>query len=306
MNKPLVSIVIPTYKRKEKLNRLLDSILKSSYPKIEIIVVVDDNDNYDDMIKTYPNINFIFNKNSMFLAESRNIGIKRSNGEYIFLIDDDNVVDKECISTLVDFMEAHRDAGITGPIMYYLKDPKRIWCAGVKINYYTSITTFIKRGINDDLLNEPIQSEGLPNAFMIRKSVIDKVGYFDSKNFTIHYDEGDFGRRVICAGYKIYVIPQAKVWHDIDLPNTDNKADAYHLKNEYRVYYMARNRILFFKKYSTNFQFFIFIAIFNWLITLYYIKVIFMDSKLPFGKRANYILTYLKGVLDGLKLCFSI
>ncbi|EHR78586.1 hypothetical protein OCC_05059 [Thermococcus litoralis DSM 5473] len=54
---PLVSVIIPTYKRKDKLRRLLNSLLESDYPKdkMEIIVVVDaDGEDYSDLMKEFP------------------------------------------------------------------------------------------------------------------------------------------------------------------------------------------------------------------------------------------------------------
>ncbi|NIO22380.1 MAG: hypothetical protein GTN76_17055, partial [Candidatus Aenigmarchaeota archaeon] len=79
---------------------------------------------------------------------------------------------------LVNFMESHPDVGVAGPIMYYLRDPERIWCAGVKRNYYTSLTQFIGRNeIDDGQFLTPVPSEDFPNAFIIKKDIIDKIGF---------------------------------------------------------------------------------------------------------------------------------
>lgn len=302
---PLVSVIIPTYKRKDKLKKLLNSLLESDYPKdkMEIIVVVDaDGEDYSDLIKEFPKIRFIFNENEQFLAESRNIGIRNSRGEYLFIIDDDNVVDKKCIAELVKFMENNPEVGIAGPIMYYYKDPQRIWCAGIKRNYYTSLTKFIGRNeIDNGQFSEPIPSEDFPNAFMIKKEVIDRIGYFDSENFPIHYDEADFCKRAVNSGYAIYTVPTAKVWHDIPLPGEiKEKARFFHVYNEFRAYFAGRNRVIFHKKYSKKYQFLAFVLVFNWIITAYYLKVILFGSKKPFKDRLKIAKSYLEGIVDGL------
>ncbi|NJE12881.1 glycosyltransferase family 2 protein [Thermococcus sp. LS2] len=299
MNKlPLVSVIIPTYRRKEKLRRLLDSLLESDYPKnkMEIIVVVDaDGEDYNDLVQEFPRVKFIFNEKEKLVAESRNIGIRHSTGDYIFVIDDDNVIDKKCIWELVKFMEDKPTVGIAGPIMYYYRDPHRVWCAGVKRNYYTSLTKFVgKNEIDIGQFSEPIPSEDFPNAFMIKRKVIHSVGYFDSRNFPIHYEEADFCKRASLKGYEIYTIPSAKVWHDIPI-NRKGRLD-----NEMRVYYAARNRIIFHKKYSKWWQFLIFILIFNWAITLYYLFVIMASSEKPIIGRVRLAVRYLQGIKEGI------
>ncbi|MGQ4834509.1 MAG: glycosyltransferase family 2 protein [Candidatus Asgardarchaeia archaeon] len=305
-NFPSVSVIIPTYKRKDKLSRLLNSIVRSNYPndKIEIIVVVDnDGNNYDDLMQKYPNVCFIFNEIEKYLAESRNIGIRKSKGEYIFLIDDDNVVDERCITELVTFMKNNSHVGIAGPIMYYLKAPKRIWCAGVKRNYYTSITKFIgKDEVDKGQFPNPIPSDDFPNSFMIKREVIEKIGYFDSKNFPIHYDEADFCRRATIAGFSIYMVPTAKVWHDIVLPEEiSEKARLYHVNNALKAYYVGRNRIIFHRKYSTFIQFLFFILLFHWIIMISYLFIILFGTKGSNKRRIRIALSYIKGVITGLK-----
>jgi GT2 family glycosyltransferase len=310
-DKPLVSIVIPTYNRKEKLIRLIESVLSSNYPKDKLeIIVVDDastDGTYEEVKRNFPEVRIIHNEKELLLACSRNAGIRSCRGDYIFLIDDDNVVDKNCILELVEAMEnsSNSPLGIVAPFMYYYKHPNRIWCAGVKMNMITSITSFpnrdkIDKGEFSSLVESPA---GAPNAFMIKREVVEKAGLFDDKLFPIHYDEADFGERIKKAGYKIVFNPKAKVWHDTPLPEeSKEKVRYFGVHNELRAYYVGRNRILFCKKYSRWWQFLIFVSIFNWLITLYYTKIILLYSKEPLKRRLKIVKSYLKGVLDGIKL----
>jgi hypothetical protein len=147
-DKPLVSIIIPTRNRKEKLIRLIESVSNSNYPKSNLeIVVVDDNSTdgtYKEVKRNFPELRIIHNEKRLLLAGSRNAGIRSCRGEYIFLIDDDNIVDKNCILELIQTMESSYNSllGIVAPFMYYYKHQNRIWCANVKINMITSITSF--------------------------------------------------------------------------------------------------------------------------------------------------------------------
>jgi len=78
---PLVSIVIPTHNRKEKLTRPINSILQSNYPKDKLeTIVVDDastDGTYEEIrAKFHSGVKIIRNEREMLPAASRNIGIK--------------------------------------------------------------------------------------------------------------------------------------------------------------------------------------------------------------------------------------
>lgn len=304
---PLVSVIIPTFNRKNKLMRLLDSILESDYPKNKLdIIVVDDactDGTYDYVKKKYSNVKIIRNEKEKLISGSRNVGIRNAKGKYIFFIDDDNIIDKITIEELVSLFENRLGVGIIGPTMYFFKDPNRIWCTGIRRSYLTSLTTILdSNDLNKGEYSEPIESNDFPNAFMVCKEVIKKVGGFNESIFPIHYEEADFGERVRKEGYRIICNPKAKIWHDIPLPEEiKDKSRSHHCDNELRAYYCGRNRVIFHKRYSKWWQFLVFISFFNWVITLYYLKVILFGSEKPFKQRTNIAKSYLKGIVSGLK-----
>jgi len=86
---PLVSIVIPTHDRKEKLIRLINSILESDYPKDKLeIIIVDDastDGTYEEITKIFPQVKVVRNGRKRLVAASRNIGFQKSKGEFVFL-----------------------------------------------------------------------------------------------------------------------------------------------------------------------------------------------------------------------------
>lgn len=298
---PLVSVVIPTYNRKEKLIRLIESVSKSDYTNIEIIVVDDASTDgtYETVQKLFPDIKIIRNEKELLISGTRNVGIKRAKGKFIFLIDDDNVVDNNTISNLVKIIDIDNSIGVIGPIMYYFNDKSRIWCAGIERNMFTSKTDVKGRNqVDSGQFNKISNSKDFPNAFLIRRDILETVGLFDSKNFPIHYEESDFCMRVRKIGNKIIINPEAKIWHDIPLTDEiEDKTRAFHIHNEFRAYYAARNRIFFHKKYSKLWEYAIFIIFFNWLFVIYYLKIILeSDNK----DKINMAKMYIKGVIDGL------
>ena len=117
MNTKKVSVIIPTYKRPIYLSRAIDSVLNSTWKNIEIIVVDDNNEGDEYRIETerlmkkyllkYDNI--IYEKHSCNKngSAARNTGIRRSSGEYIMFLDDDDEFLPKKIETQVHYMETH-------------------------------------------------------------------------------------------------------------------------------------------------------------------------------------------------------
>lgn len=98
-DKPLVSVVIPTYKRSSTLRRAIDSVLYQTYPNIEIIVV-DDNGKASEDANATQNLlyDYISSNKIRYIqrdcngggAKSRNTGIMEAKGEYVAFLDDDD------------------------------------------------------------------------------------------------------------------------------------------------------------------------------------------------------------------------
>lgn len=319
MKQPSVSIVIPTHNRKEMLIRLINSIMASNYPKDKKEIIVVDDASSDGTFKEikgkFREVKVIRNEKNLFAAGSRNIGMRSAKGDYIFLVDDDNVIDKECISELVKTFNdgQSRRIGVAAPFSYYLEKPNYIWLAGMKttkLTMFTSSTAPVGIGQRDcGQFNELVDSLFAPNAFMIRRELIEKVGLFDER-FPIYYDDKDYGERTRKVGYRIIYNPKAKVWHDTPFPKEENKialvSYAIDHYDEPRIYYFARGRVLFNKKYSNPWRLLLFILIFNWLFTVYYTAIILFGSKKPFIERLKIARNYLKGVLDGVALSLNI
>ena len=95
---PLVSIILPTYKRVKKLKRAIDSIVAQTYMNWELIIIDNNsNDGTKELIYRYNDskIKLIFIRNKGNIAKSRNLGIKKSKGKYLALLDSDDMWNSE-------------------------------------------------------------------------------------------------------------------------------------------------------------------------------------------------------------------
>lgn len=98
-DKPLVSVIIPTYKRADMLTKAIDSVINQTYKNIEIIVI-DDNDSSSkyraqtkEKLSSYIQskvIRYIENEKNLGGSITRNRAVEHSKGEYIAFLDDDD------------------------------------------------------------------------------------------------------------------------------------------------------------------------------------------------------------------------
>lgn len=297
--KPVVSVVIPTHDRKEKLVRLVQSVLASDYPARDLeIIIVDDNskDGTFETVRTlFPDATILRNQKTSLVSASRNRGIERSQGEFIFLIDDDNILHPSCIRSMVESARNDPGLGAIMPLMFYHLIPEKIWCAGIGRGKLTSITRF-RTDITDPgkEAERLIPSEDCPNSFMIRRDVYERIGLFDEIDFPIMYEEADYGARIRKCGYHIACDTQAKIWHDMDFTQGNRL-----IFSESRAYYTSRNRLLYHKKHTRPWQFAVFLVVFFPLISAHYLMTGLFHSGWSVQKKTAFCRHYFKGIKDG-------
>lgn len=93
-----ISVIIPTYNRAKLINRSLSSVLNQTYNNIEIIIIDDGStDNTKKIIKKFKDnrIKYIKLKKNKGPGYARNIGIKKSKGEFIAFQDSDDIYHKD-------------------------------------------------------------------------------------------------------------------------------------------------------------------------------------------------------------------
>ncbi len=105
----LVSIIVPTYNRPEKLWEALDSIARQSYPNFEVIVVNDGGRDVSQVIKPFQKKNiqlrYVVHPENRGAGAARNTGMKLASGKYIAFLDDDDRYYPDHLSALVKKLE---------------------------------------------------------------------------------------------------------------------------------------------------------------------------------------------------------
>ena len=109
INKDLVSIIIPYYKKSKYILQTINSILNQSYNQFEIIIIYDDEnlsdlDYLEKLFKLEKKIKIIKNSKNIGAGFSRNKGIENAKGEFIAFIDADDIWKKSKLEKQINFM----------------------------------------------------------------------------------------------------------------------------------------------------------------------------------------------------------
>jgi GT2 family glycosyltransferase len=229
----------------------------------------------------------IHNTTQQMMVKSRNIGARETIGEYILFIDDDNVVDQNMITYLVEAADKHEEYGILGPSMYFLKGHQK-YLDFQKINFFTGRT----KGLIDDSKKIICDSHGIPNVFLIKKKVFDKCGYFD-ESLIQTYTEPDFAFKAKKIGFKCGIVTKALTYHDVS-PNGQFTPRMLGGTFSQKAYCLIRNRTVIVSRYGRLYHKIIYFLFFSWLWPLLYTLLILKY------RRFDLMRSYWVGFIDGI------
>lgn len=204
-----VSVIIPTYKRSEYLQRAIESVLKQIYLNIEIVVVDDNIPGSDFRLKTErtmekysnnPQIIYLKNDKNLGGALARNEGIFKATGDYITFLDDDDIYLPNKIELQLKHMvENACDLTFTDVRLHDSSDNL------IDYREHSYITDFS----NEELLKQHIMHHLTPTAtYMFKKASLLKINGFDDVEIG---QEFMLMLKAIESGLKIRYMPIANV-----------------------------------------------------------------------------------------------
>lgn len=219
---PIVSIIIPHWNHREVLVECLDSLARTTWAPVEIIVV--DNNSSDDSVEfirtNFPDVRLVENRKNRGFAGGCNDGARVATGEYLVILNNDTTQEPDWLNRLVDFMETHPKVGIAQPKLINATDRSRFDYSGASGGFMDRYAfpfargRIFESGENDNgQYNDSVQifwASG--TACILRREVYEQVGLFD-EHFFAHMEEIDFDWRAQLAGWNIAVVPDAVVYH---------------------------------------------------------------------------------------------
>ena len=217
-----VSVIIPHWNGIEVLSDCLESLQKSTYPNLEIIVV--DNASTDgspDWVSLhYPNIKLIENNTNLGYAGGCNKGAKASTGDYLVFLNNDTIHNEGWIETLADFLNLNPKASAVQPKILNNYERNKFDYAGGCGGWIDVLGFPFARGRlfleqeTDSGQYEKIRPVfwASGTAMMIRKDDFVLLNGFD-ETFFAHQEEIDLCWKIHLSGRQVWSIPSAIVYH---------------------------------------------------------------------------------------------
>lgn len=215
---PLVSAVVLTYEPEQAhLQACLHSLLASTYPRLEVVVVDNGSRNgvADAMAAEQPRVTFVPMGHNAGFSAGINRGIAESSGSLVFLLNPDAHVEPDTIALLVDAACRRSRAVGFAPKMVFAHDPDLIDAVGTGID---SSGAAFNRGIGQlDIgqydIEEPVMGCCFGAALLRREAFNDRrVGPLDEVYF-LYYEDVDWCLRATQLGEDFWTVPSARVHH---------------------------------------------------------------------------------------------
>ena len=277
----------------------IDSLKKSRLPLSRIIVLdqASEDGSGEKLHMIYnddPQVHIIRNEKNYGFSVGMNIGIQKAldmGAGLVFILNNDTIVDEECISRLYDVLLNDSFAAVAGPAIMYFSNPNKLWQAGGYFNKLKMGVSVPDKGKRlSEINHSTIQVSFLTGcALLIPQKTFQIVGLFDSSLF-FYGDDVDYGLRIKEAGLNMYFVPTAKVWHKIEDITVDRTTP-------YVLYHLARSTIIMLRKRFSGIEKFYGILL---QFTFYTAFRIWQTIK---GRRGwQSVSSWLKGLVDGMKI----
>ena len=223
-----VSVIIISYNTKRILHDCLESVFKQS-KNVELEVIVVDNasdDNSQDMIKSeFPSVILIENKQNLGFSRANNLGIRRSQGRYVCLINSDVIILQNCLQSLILFMDKNPRIGMSGPKIlnsnYTLQPSCRrfpsLWnnlCQALWLNKLFPRSAFFSEPFMRYWAHDTERRVDVISGcfWVLRRKGLETVGLLD-EDFFIYGEDIDWCKRFNNAGWDVVFYPRAEAIH---------------------------------------------------------------------------------------------
>jgi len=289
-----VSVVTPNYNGIKFLNTYFETLSFQS-KHIEEIIIIDNasQDGSYELIEEYVSspdypipIKLIKNDENLGFAPAVNQGIEIAKSEYIFSLNNDVELESDVVENLVETMdrliENNKNPFSVASKMVQYHNKKLIDDCG---DEYTLLGWCKKAGDNQSIEKYTEEREifsSCAGACLYRKSILNKIGYFD-ESFFAYVEDIDLSYRALINGYKNFFSPNAIVYHY----GSGTSGSRY---NEFKIKLAARNNIwLVYKNQPIPQKILNFIFLFLGFLLKYL-----------FFYRKGYGSIYLSGLKEGL------
>jgi len=273
MNIPLVSVVILNWNGKKYIHQCIESVLKQTYLNIEVVFV--DNNSTDTSLeeckKLYPHFVYVLNEDNFGYAKGMNIGINKSKGDCVLLLNTDVSLESSYIEKCVEVLYLNNNLGCVAGIEYVWDkgtfSDQKAFCGTYGISYHLQISS-------NNTIHTP--AFGVSGSFPIYKmsviqDVIQSTGNFFDEYFETGWEDNDLRFLIFLLGWETLCVTDTKAWH-VGSASANEQKSLYCKDKEYQTR-IFRNRFFVQHKYikGTYHIWYFYLMIVNMILPFYFL-----------------------------------
>lgn len=247
MSEPLVAVLILNTNKRDDTLACLRSLADQSWRRLDVIVL--DNHSTDGSVEAiraeHPSVTVVSLADNRGYAGNNNVGIelaRQRGADWVFVLNEDTIVDRRCIEALVQHGEQHPELGVLGPLVLHHDEPAVIQSAG---GWFDEAWEAGHLGANADdqgQYREPYVVSWVTGcSIFVRRAVIEQIGGIDER-FFYYWEETEWCVRAGRAGWQIAVVPRARLWH--------KGVTRHYVPSPNVSYYHTRNRLLLMRTHG--------------------------------------------------------
>lgn len=208
----LTSIVILTYNRLDYTKQCIESIRKFTKKNSYEIIIVDNNsvDGTIEWLKQQHDITTILNNENLGFPAGCNQGMKTAKGDNILLLNNDTIVTPGWLDNMIACLYSSESIGAVGPVTnnspYYQTIP-------VPYKDTSGVEGFAKGYNRSDSSKWEERIKLIGFCMLIKKEVMDRIGFFDEIFTPGNYEDDDYCIRMRRAGYKVVLCKDTFIHH---------------------------------------------------------------------------------------------
>ncbi|WP_131536256.1 glycosyltransferase family 2 protein [Pedobacter nototheniae] len=253
-----VSVILVNYNTKDLLRQCLNSLYDKCQSLI-IEIIVSDNDSSDDsnemLEKEFKDVIIVKNNANLGFGKANNKAINIANGKYLFLLNTDTYLINDAIKILFEFMERDENSEVAccGGDLFKPNGERQasygnfptIFDAISQLGFYKLYKQYYNKHLTGGALNYDQNIKVVDYIcgadMFLRRSIMDKIGYFD-EDFFLYFEETEMSYRICTNGYKSVLVPSAKIVHLEGGGQIDSNVNFFKIKE------FSKSRRLYFMK----------------------------------------------------------